>query len=177
MRDPAGVHPLVQRARLSDSSALEALYAQFGRMVFRVAYALTQSQEDAEDVLQDVFAGLPEALRTYQGRGNLEDWLKRVVTRRSLMVLRQRRRRREVPLDGHTALPPDARAEPVVDRVALQRALAELPDALRAVFVLKEIEGYSHEEIGKLMGIGPHGSASKLHRARKILRDHLRSPR
>ncbi len=126
-------------------------------------------------MLQDVFAGLPEALRTFEGRGSLEDWLKIVVTRRSLMVLRQRRRRREVSLDGSSAVQPVERAEPVVDRVALQRALALLPDPLRAVFVLKEIEGYSHEEIGRLMGIGAHGSASKLHRARKILRDRLRS--
>lgn len=91
------------------------------------------------------------------------------------MVLRQRRRRREVSLEGTTLRQPVERAEPVVDRIALQRALAKLPDPLRAVFVLKEIEGYSHEEIGKLMGIGTHGSASKLHRARKILRERLRN--
>ncbi|HEX6938774.1 MAG TPA: sigma-70 family RNA polymerase sigma factor [Longimicrobiales bacterium] len=175
MRDQAGVDTLVQRARLADAGALEALYAQFSRAVYRIAYRLTQSEADAEDILQDVFAGLPEALRTYEGRGRLEDWLKMVATRRSLMVLRQRRRRREVSLEGTVGYQPVERAEPVVDRVALQRALARLPDPLRAVFVLKEIEGYSHEEIGKLMGIGPHGSASKLHRARKLLRDRLRS--
>ena|SRR5690554_2528226 len=175
MTDQAGVDLLVQRARLADAGALEALYACFGGVVYRIAYRLTQSQEDAEDVLQDVFAGLPEALRTYQGRGALEDWLKIVATRRSLMVLRQKRRRREVSLDGTTGFQPVERAEPVVDRVALERALAYLPDPLRAVFVLKEIEGYSHEEIGQLMGIGKSGSASKLHRARKILRDRLRN--
>ncbi len=165
---------LVQRARRAEASALEELYAQFGRMLFRVAYGLTQSEVDAEDVIQDVFAGLPEALRSYEARGRLEDWLKTVVTRRSLMVLRQRRRRREIPLDGPPVVHPVERAEPVVDRVALQRALARLPDSLRAVFVLKEIEGYSHEEIGKIMGIGKHGSASRLHRARKLLRERLR---
>ncbi len=175
MMDQAGVDFLVQRARLADAAALEALYERFGRDVYRIAYRLTQSEEDAEDVLQDVFAGLPEALRTYQGRGALGDWLRMVVTRRSLMVLRQKRRRREVSLDGTVGHQPIERAEPVVDRVALQRALARLPDPLRAVFVLKEIEGYTHEEIGKLMGIGKQGSASKLHRARKILRERLRS--
>ncbi|HEX7118018.1 MAG TPA: sigma-70 family RNA polymerase sigma factor [Longimicrobiales bacterium] len=175
MMDQAGVDALVQRARLADTGALESLYAQFGRSVYRIAYRLTQSEADAEDVLQDVFAGLPEALRTYEGKGGLEHWLRMVVTRRSLMVLRQKRRRREVSLDGKPEYQPVERAEPVVDRVALQRALARLPDPLRAVFVLKEIEGYTHEEIGKLMGIGTHGSASKLHRARKLLRDRLRS--
>ena len=143
MMDQAGVDFLVQRARLADAAALEALYERFGRDVYRIAYRLTQSEEDAEDVLQDVFAGLPEALRTYQGRGALGDWLRMVVTRRSLMVLRQKRRRREVSLDGTVGHQPIERAEPVVDRVALQRALARLPDPLRAVFVLKEI-GRAH---------------------------------
>lgn len=175
VRDQASVGTLVQRARKADAGALEELYARYGRILYRVAFALTQSEADAEDVIQDVFAGLPEALRSFEGRGRLEDWLKTVVTRRSLMVLRQRRRRREVSLEGTTLRQPVERAEPVVDRIALQRALAKLPDPLRAVFVLKEIEGYSHEEIGKLMGIGTHGSASKLHRARKILRERLRN--
>src|SRR5690606_11844655 len=80
MMDQAGVDFLVQRSRLSDAAALEALYERFGRDVYRIAYRLTQSEEDAEDVLQDVFAGLPEALRTYQGRGALGDWLRMVVT-------------------------------------------------------------------------------------------------
>jgi len=142
-------------------------------MVYRIAYGLTQSEADAEDVLQDVFAGLPEALRSFEGRSRLRDWLKTVATRRSLMLLRQKRLRREVMLDGSGAEPTE-RAEPVIDRIALQRALAELPDALRVVFILKEVEGYSHEEIGRLIGTGAGGSASRLHRARNMLRDRLK---
>lgn len=175
MQDHATVHALVQRARLDDADALAELYEHFGRMVYRVAYGLTQSSADAEDILQDIFAGLPEALRTYEGRSPLADWLRLVATRRTLMALRQKRRRREVPLSRSAPYVPVEEEQTTVDRVALQRALGRLPDALRAVFVLKEIEGYSHAEIGKLMGIGVHGSASKLHRARKILRDRLRN--
>ncbi|PYO64311.1 MAG: hypothetical protein DMD71_13475, partial [Gemmatimonadetes bacterium] len=84
-------------ARRGEPPALAALYRAHGAAVFRLAYRLTGTREDAEDVVHDVFVGLPEALLRYEERGRLQSWLKRVAARVALMRLRQRGRRREVP--------------------------------------------------------------------------------
>src|SRR5207249_1720052 len=91
------------RMRGGDPAALASLRgAEHRQMTWhhRLAYRLTGTREDAEDVVHDVFVGLPEALLRYEERGRLESWLKRVAARVALMRLRQRGRRREVPLEA-----------------------------------------------------------------------------
>lgn len=168
---------VVERATAGEPAALAELYARYGEAVHRLAYRLTGSAADAEDVLQDVFVGLPEALRSYAGRGSLEGWIRRVAARTALMRMRRERRRREVALDPLAE--PAGRSDPgcAVERTAIQRALDALPDALRAVFVLREVEGYSHAEIGELLGIRAGTSEVRLFRARKMLQTLLRSSR
>lgn len=166
---------VVERVRNGDPSALAELFRRHAHAVHRIAFRITGSAHDADDVLQDVFLGLPEALRAYEETGNLDGWLKTLAVRRSLMALRKEKHRREVPLGkiSHSIAPAGESLEPVVDRVALERALSDLPDQLRVVFVLKEIEGYNHDEIGDMLGIGNSASTAKLHRARKVLREKL----
>ncbi len=157
---------------------LHDLYLEHSASLYRVAYRITGSIADAEDVLQDVFVGLPEALRTYEARGSLEGWLRRVTARVALARIRKRARRAELPL-RHAS--PPVRDPPlsdrVVERTALERALDELPSTLRLVFVLKEAEGYSHAEIAALLRIRPGTSEVRLHRAKQILRTLLESER
>jgi len=133
-----------------------------------VAYRLLMSRADAEDVVHDLFVGLPEALRRYEERGSMESWLKRIVVRLALSRLRARR---HVTLDAV----PDLAVKPhdPVNRVAVQRALAELSPSLRAVLVLREIEGFSHAEIATLLGISAGASEVRLHRALRQLRGAL----
>src|SRR6267378_2588786 len=138
---------LVGSARNGDPEALGTLYDAFGADLFRLAYRLTGTREDAEDVVHDVFVGLPEALVRYDERGRLESWLKRVAARVSLMRLRQRSRRREVALE---AVAGQRSPETPGDVAALQDAVAALPDRLRSVVVLEEMEGYSHAEVAAL---------------------------
>ncbi|HEX8274616.1 MAG TPA: sigma-70 family RNA polymerase sigma factor [Longimicrobiaceae bacterium] len=168
---------VLERAAGGDAAALAELYGRYGEAVHRLAFRLTGSAAGAEDVLQDVFVGLPEALRSYAGRGSLEGWIRRVAARTALMRMRGERRRREVALDPREE--PAARSDPgaVVERTAIERALAALPDGLRAVFVLREVEGYSHAEIAGLLGIRPGTSEVRLFRAKKLLRTLLRSSR
>src|SRR5213593_5157435 len=91
---------LIAEARAGGPEALAALYLEHGGALFRLAYRLVGAREDAEDVVHDVFVGLPEALRRYEERGSFAPWLKRVTARLALMRLRSRRRRREVALEG-----------------------------------------------------------------------------
>lgn len=166
---------LVSAARRGDAEALATLYTRHGAQLLRLAYRLTGSRADAEDVLQDVFVGLPEALRRYDERGSLPQWLRRVTARVALMRRRRIDRRSEVPLDDLATTTDDEQR--AMTRALLERALAGLPDALRVVFVLREMEGHSHAEIAEILGIRRGTSEVRLHRAIRLLRTALRGAR
>jgi RNA polymerase sigma-70 factor (ECF subfamily) len=139
-----------------------------------LAYRLTGTREDAEDVVHDVFVGLPEALGRYHERGNLPGWLQRVTARVALIRLRGRKRRHEVPLE----VAESGRETPsAADGLALQTAVNALPDPLRVVIALKGIEGYSHREVADLLGISVGASRVRLARALKRLRKALEDGR
>ena len=142
--------------------------------MYRLAYRLTGTREDAEDVVHDVFVGLPEALGRYQERGNFLGWLKRVTARVALMRLRGRRRRREVAIDSAD---PMVGSLPDSATLPLQATVDALPDHLRSVLVLEEIEGYSHAEVADLLGISVVTSRVRLVRALKRLRKALEDGR
>src|SRR2546425_1090592 len=146
---------LIAEARGGSSDALSALYLEHGAALFRLAYRLVRTREDAEDVVHDVFVGLPEPLLRYEEHGSFAAWLKRVTARVALMKLRRGKRRREVALDNAAR-----QAEPLAtaERDGLQAAVDTLPDHLRAVLVLKEIEGYGHAEVALLLGISEGAS-------------------
>jgi RNA polymerase sigma factor (sigma-70 family) len=160
---------LAHAVRDGSLDALGRAYARHAAAVYAAAYRILGVRADAEDVLQDVFVGLARALAGYQERGRLEAWLRRVAVRAALMRLRARGRRRETPFaDLHE--PAEHAADGTLDRVALQAALRTLPEKLRIVFVLKEMEGYSHDEVAALLGISAGTSAVRLFRAWKLLR-------
>jgi len=165
---------LIAEARAGSPDALSALYLEHGVALFRLAYRLVGAREDAEDVVHDVFVGLPEALRRYEERGSFGAWLKRVTARMALMRLRCGKRRREVSLDDAAGQAEPPRAS---ERDGLQAAVNSLPDHLRVVLVLKEIEGYGHAEIAVLLGISEGASRVRLTRALKRLRHELESGR
>ena len=147
---------------------IEELYRRHASALLSVAYRLLMSRADAEDVVHDLFVGLPEALRKYEERGSMESWLKRIVVRLCLSRLRARR---EVPIDAI----PDLITMPSdpADRVALHRAVAGLSPSLRAVLMLKEVEGFTHAEIATMLDISVAASEVRLHRALRQLRATL----
>jgi RNA polymerase sigma-70 factor (ECF subfamily) len=159
---------VISDARAGSAEALGRIFTEHADTLLRVAARLTASDADAEDIVQDVFVGLPEALRHYEERGSFAAWLKRVTIRYALMRMRSTARRAETPLDEArelAALTPD-----LASRTAIARAIEKLSPNLRAAFVLHEVEGYSHVEIGELLGIRPGTSEVRLFRARGVLR-------
>jgi len=163
--DPADPARLLDAARGGDRDALAELFARYAPRVQRIAFRLTRSADDADDVLQEVFVHLPEAAAGFQGRGSFESWIGAVAARRALSLLRKRRRL----ADGEIA---DSIASALDDhelRVDLAAALERLPASLRAVLVLRE-EGYGHGEIAALLGISRSASEVRLFRARERLR-------
>jgi RNA polymerase sigma-70 factor (ECF subfamily) len=169
---PPSLPELVRDARNGSPEALGALYDAFGTGLFRLAYRLTGTREDAEDVVHDVFVGLPEALTRYDERGRLGAWLGRVTARVALMRQRRTRRRREVGLDDAAEVP--ARVAAQGDDAALWAALDALPAGQRAVLVLKEMEGYTHTEIAETLGISQVTSRVRLLRALRHMRQQFK---
>jgi RNA polymerase sigma-70 factor (ECF subfamily) len=148
----------------TDSEVLTRLYHEHARVMLRAAYYLLGSWPDAEDVVHDVFLTLPEALQGYREEGKLAAWLRQLTVRMALG--RIRRRHREVPIQMANDRP--AKEEPVSE--GLEVFIQALPAKLRSVLVLKIIEGYSHEEIGNLLGIRRGTSEVRFHRAIRQLR-------
>lgn len=170
--EPTDLPSLLEEARCGSTRALAELYREYGDAVYDAARRILRSESDAEDVAQDVFVGLPEAVGGFEGRGSFEGWIRKVAVRAALMRLR-RGRRLEGLDQGQSSDSGAARdhAGAVIDRIALERALGELSDPLRLVFVLKEVEGYSHRETARLLGITEGASEVRLFRARKKLRE------
>lgn len=165
---------LVDRVRAGEAAALTTLYQRYGRQVYTVALRMTGSADEAQDIVQDVFVGLPEALRSYSGAGDLGAWLRRVAVRTALAYRRSERRRahwQERAVDVRPGVTPPPAVEA---KLTLERALARMPEDLRTVFVLKEMEGYSHGDVARLLGITVSASQVRLHRARAFLKQHLR---
>lgn len=158
--------------RAGHPDALAAVYHEHAPAMLTLAYRLTASRDDTEDVVHDVFVGLPEALARYDERGQFRSWLLRVTARVALM--RQRRDRR---LDG---VAPDDQAVAAVERDGIaheriHRALRSLSPSLRHVFVLRALYDHTHAEIGALLGISVSASEVRMHRAvhqlRRLLED------
>jgi len=141
-------------------------------------------RSSAEDLLQDVFLTAHRKLDQYRGESSLGTWLFRLATNVCLDHLRSRSARNAlvtsefdetVSIDELSA----GSAGPVVgvvDRIDLERALADLPPGCRAVFVLHDVEGFEHKEIAGLLGIAEGTSKSQLHKARLRLRRMLAAP-
>lgn len=161
---------LIARVRQGDMDALSTIYQIHAGMLTGVAYRLTGSMSDAEDVVQDLFVGLPGALAQYDERGRFPHWLRRLAVRLALMRLRADRRRREWSLDEAREMG-DSSAS--ADQVHLYEALRELTPDDRAMVILKVVEGYSHREIAELFGIRRSASEVRLHRALARLRKRM----
>lgn len=159
----------MRAARNGEAGALAELYRRFAPSLMAVAYRLLTSREAAEDVLHDVFVGLPEALRKYEERGRLGAWLKRVTVRVALSALRHEQTASRLESVHWPSPVRDPHA-----KLTLEAAVAALPDSLRAVLVLKEIEGFSHAEVAAMLGITKGASEVRLHRALAALRAMLK---
>jgi RNA polymerase sigma-70 factor (ECF subfamily) len=160
---------LAAMAASGDNRALGELYQRYASRLGTLALRLLGSRADAEDVVQDLFVGLPEALGRYRDDGRLLAWLRRVTVNLSLRRLRGARRRREADLPESLV----GESLPPADHLHVRRLVEELPEKLRIVVILKLVEGYSHEEIGQLLGIRKGSSEVRLSRALVRLRKAL----
>lgn len=162
---------LVIAARAGNMDALAELYRRFSGPAMAVAYRILGEVAEAEDVVHDVFVGLPEALRRYDERGKLDGWIRRITAHVAISRWRRDRSGNETNVDDANLV--DSASRDPIARITLETALMQLPATLRSVVVLKEIEGFSHAEIGAMLGISRGASEVRLHRAFACLRTIL----
>jgi len=168
----------LERARAGEADALEAIYCSFAPGVTTLARRLLGRLSAAEDLAQDVFVDVLTKLDQYDGRGSFAGWVRRITVTRCLMQLRSpwRRGLRLVTPVGAERAP--AAAEPIAPEggelgLDLERALDRLGETARLVVWLHDVEGYTHAEIGALLGGTPSLSKSQLARAHERLRELL----
>jgi RNA polymerase sigma-70 factor (ECF subfamily) len=167
---PVTDYGLTQRAAQGDMDAFEQLYQRHNRRVYSLCLRMTGNVSEAEDLSQEVFIQLFRKIGSFRGESAFTTWLHRLTVNQVLMHFRKRGVKMEQTTeDGETP-----NAMPVVDRIALDKAIVQLPPGYRTVFTLHDIEGHEHEEIARMLGCSVGTSKSQLHKARMKLRGLLR---
>src|SRR5688500_2705786 len=161
----------IQRAIEGDEQALHALWRQHAPHIDAVVRRLAGDPDLAADIAQDVWIQIFRALPTYRGDSQFGTWAHRIAVNRTLNALRRTRRlaRVEAEIDEEALLvEPDGERSLLL--ASIQEAAEKLAPGARTVFVLHDVEGYTHEEIARELGITPGGSKSQLFKARAKLR-------
>jgi RNA polymerase sigma-70 factor, ECF subfamily len=157
-------------------AGFEDLYRKHYRRVYSICLRMTGNIAEAEDLTQEVFIQLHRKLGSFRGESAFTTWLHRLTVNQVLMHFRKRSVKSELTTDDGEM--PDKidpftinpEAMPIIDRISLESAIAQLPPGYRTAFVLHDVEGYEHEEIARILGCSPGTSKSQLHKARLKLR-------
>ena len=186
------VYPEIADARLveltqgGDTRAFDELVKRYRDKVYRLAYKILRHEDDAAEALQDAFLSAYRGLKNFKVESTFSTWLYRIATNASLMKYRRRR-------EGHVSLEqsqssdgsgeplqiPDWSAQPLGDllnretREVMEEGISRLPEELRTVFVLRDIEELSNAEVAEILNLSVAAVKSRLHRARIFLRDRL----
>ena len=174
----------IERAKLGDAQAFQALYDKHKRRVYSLCLRMTANTAEAEDLTQEAFLQLYRKIATFRGESAFSTWLHRLSVNVVLMHLRKKSlpvvSLEETTQGGDDDTPKkDFGAEDLalagsIDRLQLQRAVDDLPPGYRTIFVLHDVEGYEHNEIATIVGCSIGNSKSQLHKARMKLRDLLK---
>lgn len=162
-------------ARIVESDGADGfgeLYQKYYRRVYSICLRMFGSIEEAEDMTQNTFIHMLKKLKTFRGESALTTWMHRMTVNMCLMEFRRRKGQKEdITDDGEIPDRPDPRHKPSqhVNAIMIDRALKKLPSGYRKVFILHEIEGYEHEEIGVMLGRSSGTSKSQNHKARKAM--------
>jgi RNA polymerase sigma-70 factor (ECF subfamily) len=170
---------LVRRMRAGDLLAFEDVYRQHGTRLYNLAVRMLGQPADAEDAVQEAFLLAFRKLDGFKGEAALGTWLYRLAMNLYVDRLRSKATRKDQRTDAlgdHEAVlaqSSDTGIELAVTRMDLERAVSRLPEGCRAAFVLHDVEGFDHREVGTILGISEGTSKSQVHKARLRLRQIL----
>jgi len=177
---------LVKDLKNGDAKAMEEIVRRYSNKVYNLAYHLTRDNSAAEEIMQDVFLTVIAKINTLTNDAFFSTWLYRVTTNASYGFLRKEKKFTE-----QTVSEEEVAQEPAIDyvyawstlpddillseesRKILQDSIDALPEAMRTVVIMKDVEGFSNEEIAQTMGLSVPAVKSRLHRGRLVLRNEL----
>ena len=181
-RENESERSLVQRAQRGDEQAFATLFQLHKKRVYSVCLMMTKDTAEAEDLTQETFMQVFRSVGSFRCDSAFSTWLHRVAVNTVLMKLR-RRKSPAVSLDEPVSPESpslrreigtaDPRLSGAIDRIALHRAMQELPEGCRKIFGLHEVEGYQHHEIAEMLDCSVGNSKSQLHKAKMKMRDLL----
>ena len=177
---------LIEGFRSGDQRSFEELVSRYSEKAFSLASRMCRNSQDAEEVLQDVFVTVYRKIEGFEGKSSFSSWLYRVTVNSCLMKLRKKKQDRSVLMedtvtrDEHSLLLRTTEDQNT-DQAALRRqvsdalesAIRKLPDEYRPVFILRDIDGLTSREVGKILGLSVPAVKSRLHRSRLMLRRRL----
>jgi RNA polymerase sigma-70 factor (ECF subfamily) len=177
---------LVRRALARDEAAIRAIMQANNRRLYRFARGILRNDSEAEDVVQETYVRAFTHLESFRGDSSLATWLTRIAMNEALGRLRRQRPGQEwssvpqatleaqiIPFPLASADDPEkSMAQREIQRV-VERAIDELPEAFRLVFITRVIEGMNVEETAEILGLKPETVKTRLHRARTMLRDNV----
>ena len=175
---------VLARAQAGDHQAYAQLYALHKRRIYSLCLRMVGNVAEAEDLTQEAFLQLHRKIATFRGDSAFSTWLHRLAINVVLMQLRKKSLSL-ISLDeamepapeegpGRSFGAPDLMLTGAIDRLALERAVANLPAGYRLIFILHDVEGFEHNEIAAMLDCSIGNSKSQLHKARLKLRDALR---
>jgi len=171
---------LAQAAAGGDMAAFEEIYQRHHRRVYSICLRMLQNAYEAEDLTQDVFIQLYRKIGSFRGDSAFTTWLHRMTVNQVLMHFRKRTVKFEKTTEeGETPVQIVPGTEspfkmPIVDKIALENAIDQLPAGYKNVFMLHDVEGFEHEEVAKILGCSVGTSKSQLHKARLKLQKLLK---
>ena len=178
---------LISRALRGDEGAFAELFSAHKNHVYSLCLRMTGNVAEAEDLTQDAFIQVFRKLATFRGDSAFSTWIYRIAVNTALMHFRKRALRpvsldprqgpgEETPKPRIDLCQDDGRLRGTVDRITLIRAISELPQGYRTIFLLHDVEGYGHQEIASLLKCSVGNSKSQLHKARLKIRSFLLTP-
>jgi RNA polymerase sigma-70 factor (ECF subfamily) len=171
---------LIARCRAGEVEAFETVYRQHAARLYTLACRMAGSPEDGEDLLQEIFLQAYRKFGSFKGDAALGTWLYRLALNHCLDFVRSRQAKMNKltdTLDAETSFEPTARRDTPIARLDLERAVERLPEGCREAFVLHDVEGFDHKEVGELLGIAEGTSKSQVFKARMKLRAILKTSR
>ncbi len=168
---------MIRRASQGDARAVRGLYDRYNPRVYAVVRRIAGDDHTAQDYAQETWVRAVRALPTFRGESKFSTWLHRIAVNAALQARRREstRQDREVPIPDTVPVRPP-RGDPLLAQ-RLEKALDRLPEGMRRVLILHDVEGYTHREIGEMTGVTTGTSKSQLFRARAKLREWLGSVR
>jgi len=176
---------ILARAQAGDHHAFAQLYSLHKRRIYSLCLRMVGNIAEAEDLTQEAFLQLHRKIATFRGDSAFSTWLHRLAINVVLMQLRKKglslisldEAMEPAPEEGpgRSFGAPDLMLTGAIDRLALERAVAELPAGYRLIFILHDVDGFEHNEIAAMLDCSIGNSKSQLHKARLKLREALRT--